>query len=128
MSLQETILTDLYTEEIYNITGGTMVVINKPWTELTQDDMVLLTKILTAVKLSIPAVHILHLDHVAIDQLMLRKPDNVLIFGADVTPPLPHYELSRHGSTRVIVSEELSRLDDSTKKKLWANLKEMFKP
>ena len=51
-------LRNLYQEELYRIPGKVIVVISRPWEEITYEDRTLLSKILGSVKLSLASVQI----------------------------------------------------------------------
>jgi hypothetical protein len=115
----------LFTEELYQIEGKTVVVTSEPWEKINADGRVLLQKILQAVQLSTEAVTIVH-------QPVLNTrgfgffPRRVICFGSRAEGPL--YEPTRADDISLILSEPLGQLqlDAAAKQKLWAGLKVLF--
>ena len=119
------IFENTYPEELYLIQPRVTVVIPVAWAEVKEEEKILLSKILNAVKQSLDSVVIkqqLHLDL----SVWAEKPAKVLCFcPAD---GLPMYEVLPAQGTSVIVSLPLPELltNDEAKNKLWAGLKVMF--
>lgn len=116
----------LYQEELYTGTSATIILIDKPWATLSDDDRSLLTKILGAVKLSIDQVQIVHAEKTSLRDLAIYQPARVISFGVGVAEFQDLYSRHASGTTSVILSEPLSGLDDVKKKNLWAALRQMF--
>jgi hypothetical protein len=119
-------LESLYTEELYRLPGKMLIVIPKLWQEVTDDEKVLLGKILGAVKLSLASVQIVTRQEFSIDDMIEFSPRCILSFGANLNAPLNKYELINTGTARVIIADELRQLNDLTKRNLWLALKQVF--
>jgi hypothetical protein len=116
----------LYQEELYLIPSRTLVLIDRPWSEINEDEKALLYKILGSVKLSPAAVQILYKADTTINDLLTLSPARVICFGVAVSPVQKTYEYVPLDGTHIIVSDSLSRLDDQKKKSLWVGLRQMF--
>ncbi|MFM9839438.1 MAG: hypothetical protein ACKVOQ_14310 [Cyclobacteriaceae bacterium] len=114
-----------YPEELYLIQPRVTVVIPVGWMEMKEEEKVLLSKILNAVKQSLDSVVIRQQPHLDLS-VWAEKPERVLCFSA--AEGLPKFEVLPAQGTSVIVSLPLPELltNDEAKKKLWAGLKVMF--
>jgi DNA polymerase III psi subunit len=123
-SMQE-IFESTYSEELYLIQPRVTVVIPVAWAEVKEEEKVLLSKILNAVKQSLDSVVIKQQPKLDLS-VWAEKPEKVLCFSP--AEGLPKYEALPAQSTSVIVSPPLPDLltNDEAKKKLWAGLKVMF--
>jgi hypothetical protein len=121
-----TILENLYQEEIYGLPARTLILIDRDWTEISNEEKVLLYKILGSVRLSAAAVQILHRDDLSINDLMPLNVKRIISFGVRVNPVQKQYEHVPMDGLDIILSDSLSSLDDARKKNLWLALKQMF--
>jgi hypothetical protein len=114
-----------YPEELYLIQPRVTVVIPVAWAEVKEEEKVLLSKILNAVKQSLDSVVIRQQPHLDLS-VWAEKPERVLCFSP--AEGLPKFEVLPAQGTSVIVSLPLPELitNDEAKKKLWAGLKVMF--
>jgi hypothetical protein len=114
-----------YPEELYLIQPRVTVVIPVAWVEVKEEEKVLLSKILNAVKQSLDSVVIRQQPHLDLSE-WAEKPERVLCFSP--AEGLPKFEVLPAQGTSVIVSLPLPELitNDEAKKKLWAGLKVMF--
>jgi DNA polymerase III psi subunit len=121
----ETIFESTYQEEVYLIHPQVVVVIPVEWAAVKEDEKVLLSKILSAVKLSLDSVVIWQQPHLDLST-WAEKPKKVLCFSA--AEGLPKFEVLPAQGTLVLASLPLQELlkDDEAKKKLWAGLKQLF--
>lgn len=117
---------NLYQEELYVVPQRTLVLIDKPWDQLTESEHTLLVKILGSVRLSTAAVQIIHRQNSSITDLLTLHPLRVISFGVAISPVQTPYEFVPLDGVPVIVSESLSALDDAKKKSLWLALRQMF--
>lgn len=117
----------LYQEELYVLPGQTIVLIDRPWVELSDDERLLLQKILGSVKLTLAQVSILHQAQVTLDALRAINAERVISFGARVIELQAPYQLTMVGEIPVIGADSLRALDDAKKKSLWLALRQMFK-
>jgi DNA polymerase III psi subunit len=96
-----------------------------PWAEVKDEEKILLSKILSAVKQSLDSVVIIQQPKLDLS-VFSEKPQRVLCFSP--AEGLPKFEaLPAHGAS-VIISLQLAELllNDEAKKKLWAGLRVMF--
>ncbi len=114
-----------YPEELYLIQLRVTVVIPVAWAEVKEEEKVLLSKILSAVKQSLDSVVIRQQPHLDLS-VWAEKPERVLCFSP--AEGLPKFEVLPAQGTSVVISLPLSELltNDDAKKKLWAGLKVMF--
>lgn len=116
----------LYQEDIYLTRPRTLILIDKPWNDVSDDERTLLAKILGSVKLSLAAVQILHRESATLNDLSALSPERVISFGTRLSPVNKQYEYVPIDGFHVIASDSLSSLDDARKKSLWLALRQMF--
>jgi len=116
----------LYPEELYSLRSRVLIVLNPGWNDLSEDDQLLLKKILGSVKLDIAAVQIITSKEFELDELKVYSPQQVVTFGAVLKTPQPQYQLISLHDVSLIQADPLGKLDDSKKKSLWIALKQMF--
>ena len=124
--MTDSALENIYIEEIYQVPPKTTIIISSPWREVKDDQRLLLSNILLAVKLSLDSVRIIHQSQ--FDLMALKeKPSRMIAF---IAPPkgLALYEVIHTGETSVIFSEALENLnsDEAAKRKLWNTLRALF--
>jgi hypothetical protein len=117
---------NLYQEELYSISAPVVVVLNREWKFITEDERALLAKILGSVKLNLSRVQIISKPNLSLASLELLRPSKVLVFGSSITEGIAPYENHTIGSFAVIKADDLAQLDDVRKKNLWLGLKQMF--
>lgn len=117
-----------YEEEIYSFPQPTTVALNSKWTELTEAEVQLLSKILSSVKLSLAAVRIVEVQKLDLS-LWSEKPSQLIGFGVTISG-VNLYEAITTPHTQLVLAEPLSTLldDDDKKKRLWIGLKQLFFP
>ena len=115
----------LYTEELYNIKSKLLIVIHKPWTEVSDTERTLLGKIMTALNLSLPKVQIITRSEIAVDDIKTFRPTCVISFGPMLKGSSKMYE-NIGSETPIVIAHELDQLDDARKKILWQTLKQIF--
>ena len=123
---ESSVFENLYTEELYRLPPSTLVLIDRPWSDVTEEERTLLSKILGSVKLSLSAVKILQRDHADVNDLGTLNSRKIISFGVDVNPVQKRYEYVPIDGVHVIVSDSLADLDDTRKKQLWIALRQMF--
>ena len=116
----------LYQEELYVVRSRTLVLINKEWNEFTEEQRILLSKILASVKLSLSSVQVLKRGDLSVSDLMSLNPQRVISFGVQISPIQKLYEFVPLDGIPIIVSDALDQLDDLKKKNLWVALRQMF--
>lgn len=123
---QSNALENLFQEELYVLPSPLLIILEKPWAELSTDELTTLTRMLNAVKLNLASVQIIVRKDFTVDELSAYSPVRILAFGAELKSSSVLYENISIGDTSVIVSESLLHLDDAKKKNLWGALKKMF--
>lgn len=118
-------LQHLYPEELYNIKPKVLVVIARPWSELQEDEIALLTKILNAVKVPLAAVQIVTRNSFLYQDFANQKPSHIISFGSVFQDSPEMYEPVLR-EIPVVVAHELRDLDDVRKKSLWTALRQIF--
>jgi hypothetical protein len=116
----------LYQEDIYQATDATVILVDQPWTTISEADKVLLIKILGSVKISIEQVTILEAGKISLTELSQYNPSRIIAFGTVISESEASYKNQKQGNTSFITSDALSALDDVKKKNLWGALKQMF--
>lgn len=117
-----------YTEELYQIPPATMVVIATSWNDLEENEIALLSKILSAVRLSLAHVRVIEMTDLDLSKWK-EKPQKLIGFGVKATG-IASYEVINTPSTQLVIADSLGSLcnDDDLKKKLWISLKQLFFP
>lgn len=116
----------LYQEEVYLVPARTTVVIDKPWTDVTDDERTLLIKILGSVKLGLAQVQIISKKELTAIEMRAIAPERLIVFGSGFKEVPGLYEFTTVGGIPVIRADSLGLLDDPRKKNLWLALRKMF--
>lgn len=116
----------IYTETLYRLPKRVIVLLPGAWTSLAEEELTLLKKILTAVRLSLDSVQILVRTEVNLDSLNTYNPSVVISFGTQLQPSVTPYQSNDKDGVRIIQSDALNQLDDVKKKNLWNALKQAF--
>ena len=125
--MTQPVLRNLYQEELYRIPAKVIVVISKPWEEVTYEDRTLLSKILGSVKLSLASVQIKVSQEFSIKDFYPLVPTYIIAFGAMLkNSPNKKYEHLSVEDISIIMADELNQLDDLKKRSLWLALKQIF--
>ena len=119
-------LESLYQEELYDLPSPLLIVLSKPWANLTTEELTTLTRMLNAVKLNLASVQIIVRKDFTTEELSAYSPQRILAFGSSLKGSSAVYENLSVDGVSVIVSESLGQLDDAKKKSLWMALKKMF--
>jgi len=126
VSTQPSPFENLFQEELYQIPGRTVIISSKNWTEVSDEERTVLSKMLAAVKLNLASVQILHLQKFSLQDLQAFSPARVLVFGATIQEVSQLYTNTLVDNVPVIVADSIDKLDDAKKKSLWLALKQMF--
>jgi hypothetical protein len=114
----------LYSEEIYKVSPKLLIVIDKPWSNVTNDEKILLDKILKALKQSLASVQIQTRREFSIEDFKVFTPSFVLAFGSKLRNSDKMYEEIQMDGTSIVVADDLDQLDDVRKRNLWLTLRE----
>lgn len=127
MSESATIFESLYTsEELYAFSPPVLVIVSRPWSEISAEHKSVLARMLVAVKLSLEAVQIVTRQEFTLEELAPYQSRRVIAFGANLKSPAALYQHISQNGTSIIIADSLDQLDDSKKKNLWLALKQMF--
>lgn len=116
----------LYQEELYVLPPRTVVLLDRQWAEIDDEEKILLTRILGSVKLTPASVQILTTGNIDIPKLTAFNPARVISFGPAVAGVTGMYQFNQINGIPVICADGLDRLDDPRKKNLWIALRQMF--
>lgn len=116
----------LFQEDLYNFTTPVVVVLSKTWESYSNEEQLLLNKILTSVKVDVNAVQIVVQPVIELAALQIYSPEKVLIFGSATTEDIGLYQSASAQGFIVVRADDLSLLDDQKKKNLWIALRQMF--
>jgi hypothetical protein len=119
-------LETIFQEDIYSIPAPLLIVLAKPWEELSEAELDTLSKMLKAIKLSLASVQIIVRTEFDETELSVFNPARILAFGATLKKSFKYYQNMNSEDTSIIISESLDQLDDQKKKELWAALRVMF--
>lgn len=122
---QEVFITT-YQEEIFQIKTKPCVVINEPWEKLGEKERELLTKIISALKISIDSITIV--SQPILDLPLFKGKTSKLMYFGDLPAGIARYEVLESGDLSFICSERISQLldNEASRKQLWIGLKKMF--
>ena len=118
----------LYQEELYNVGPKVLVIIPTPWDTVTEEDQLLLSKILVFIKQTLSSVQILTLQDADVSSLIYR-PMRIIAFGSRISfsgQTLESYKLFTADQISILQVDSLSELDQAKKKILQTALKDMF--
>ena len=103
-----------------------MVILPKAWSEVSEDEQILLSKILGSVKLSLASVHLLSLREFDVKDVEMFAPEQIITFGAICKGERALYEVLSVKGISILQADALTNLDDARKKSLWGALRQMF--
>jgi DNA polymerase III psi subunit len=124
--MNEEVFDTTYQEEVYQIRLKPIVVINEAWDQLGEKERELLSKIISALKISADSVTIVAqplLDITYFNGRTLR-----LIYFGDLPEGVSRYEILESHDLSFICSVSLTQLleNEQARKQLWAALKKLF--
>lgn len=124
--MTDPVFESLYTEELYLPLPKTTVVIPTPWIKVSEQERLLLSKILGSVKLSLDSVRIIEQPQFNLST-WVEKPKKVICF-SPAPSALSKYEVIEAEGTSMVLSNPITELipDDASKRKLWLALKQLF--
>ncbi len=118
----------IYGEEVYMSVDRTVVVLNKSWSEVSNEEQVLLQKILAAVGLKPESITVRYEGQTDVHQWQPLS-SKALYFGSPMAG-FPHFEtVPLPNGVQLLSSPPLVELqnDSGSKQKLWQALKQLFK-
>jgi hypothetical protein len=124
--MDQEVFVTTYQEEIYLIKFKPFVVIDGVWENLGMKEQELLTKIISALKISIDSVTIVSQSPLNIDSFIGKT--NKLIYFGDLPTGLSPYETIELGGLSYLCSESLTQLleYEPARKQLWLGLRKLF--
>jgi hypothetical protein len=124
--MHQELFESIYQEEIYSLHPRTAVVLNSDWQDLGEGEKIQLSKILAAVKLSIPSVEIVTQPYLNIP--FFKGRCNRLIYFGEVPAGVARYQVLEADGISFICSEELKHLiaNPPARKQLWTAMQPLF--
>ncbi len=124
--MSDPVFESLYSEELYQPALKITVVLATAWNKITDDERLLLSKILGSVKLSLESVRIIEQAQFNLST-WIEKPKQVICF-SPASDGLAKHEVIEVDGTSLVLSNTLGELipDDASKRKLWLALKQLF--
>jgi hypothetical protein len=116
----------LYQEDLYAHRAPVLIVLFPGWNELSEEDQLLLKKILGSVRLDLAGVQIITCHEFSLGDLKAYAPQQIIAFGSIFKGNTAQYKLISHEGISIIQADSLNKLDDPKKKSLWMALKQMF--
>ena len=116
----------IYAEQLFSVAVPPTVILNQPWEKISNDERILLAKILGALRLSLDSISIKYQSTLDLSS-WIQKPKRVIYFG-DPVKGLQQYEVIEANGVSIVTSQGLSDLlkNDASRKKLWLALKQQF--
>ena len=116
----------IFAEQIFSIESPPTIVLNQSWEKIGNDERILLSKILGAIRQSLDSVTIKHQETLDLSGWS-KRPERVIYFGNSIKG-LTQYEVIEADGVSIVTSESLKDLQqkDDAKKKLWQALKKQF--
>ncbi len=116
----------LYQEELYAQRPNVLVILSHDWKDISEENQLLLKKILGSVKLDLAAVQIIACQDFDLNDLKAFSPHQIITFGSALRGSPTQYQPFTQDGISVIQADSLQKLDDPKKKSLWMGLKQMF--
>jgi len=123
---ESSLFESLYQEELYALGPKVLVILSKKWNEVSEEDQLLLSKILGSVNLNLASVQIITHREFEIHDLKVFAPAKIIAFGSVLKGSPKPYELLSVQGTSVLQADALHHFDELKKKSLWSALKRMF--
>lgn len=114
---------NIHIQEIYKLKQSLVIVLNKPWALVSEEEKLLLAKILVSIQQSLGSVQILHSEVYSINNLV--KNSVVILFGAQASPEISLYTLVNKNGIQLVQADALKELDDAKKKNLWNAIRQI---
>jgi hypothetical protein len=120
------IVDTIYQEEVYLIKHKPIVVMNVAWENLREIEYELLSKIISALRISLGSVLIVSRPSLDISAF-IGKTSRLIYFG-ELPNGVAKYEVLESGELLFICSDSLTQLleNEASRKLLWVGLKKMF--
>lgn len=93
---------------------------------MQDEEIILLGKILNAVKLSLAAVQVVTRTEFSAEDFKFYQPACIIAFGATLKDSTKMYENLTLDGIPIVVAHEFNQLEDTRKKNLWLTLKQVF--
>lgn len=119
-------IAELYQEELYVFSPGTVVVIPKPWEALTSEEKAVLERMLKAIKVGVAGAQIIHEASLTVARILQLEPRNIIVLGAALDIEAADGEIMEIGNTKLVRARALDQLDDPAKQVLWLALRKMY--
>lgn len=117
----------VFEESLYRIEGKVVVILDKTWSGLGEQDVTLLSKILSSVGQDISGVTILT-SPVDINQVAQTfAPSAIVSFDTRSGNESELYQLTKINTAAVLMADSLGQLNEEKKRALWEALKQIFR-
>ncbi len=124
--MNQEIFATTYPEEIFRIKPKPVVVINEVWEKLGKKERELLTKIISALRISIDSITIV--SQPSLDITLFAGKTHYLIYFGDLPKGFSHYEVLESNDISYVCSASLTQLleNEPARKQLWVSLRKLF--
>ena len=124
--MEQDVFESTYQEEIFKIKPKPVVVINAAWEKLGDKERELLSKIISALKISIDSITIV--CQPTLDIISLTGKTYKVVYFGELPTGVSRYEILESGDVSFICSESLTQLldNEASRKLLWVALKRLF--
>lgn len=115
-----------YQEEIFQFKPRPIVVINKTWEQIGEKERELLSKIISALKISIDSITVI--SQASLNITYFKGKTAKLIYFGDLPTGVSRHEVLESEGLSFICSESLLELIDNepARKQLWLGLRRLF--
>ncbi|MEJ1241600.1 hypothetical protein WBG78_25860 [Chryseolinea sp. T2] len=125
--INSTIAKHIFHQDLYQLPHGVLVLIPCEWDKVTDTEQQLLAKILSSVKLSLAAVHIVTASSFTTADALIYEAKTILSFGVPFKGVNQSYEVNTLDNVEIVYADAIGALDDLRKKNLWVALRQVFK-
>jgi DNA polymerase III psi subunit len=124
--MDQEVFATTYQEEIFQFKPKPVVVINNAWEHMGEKERELLSKIISALKISIDSITVVSQPTLMITSF--KGKTGKLIYFGDLPTGVARYEVLESEGLSFICSESLSELIDNeaARKQLWLGLRRLF--
>ena len=126
MTTPSSSLESLYQEELYSLPSPVLFILNQPWESISEPDKTVLTKMISALRLSLAAVRIITRSEFTLADIAAYAPTKVIALGATFKASTELYKCISQEGVSIVAGDALPTLDDVKKKNLWLALRQMF--
>jgi DNA polymerase III psi subunit len=124
--MDQEVFATTFQEEIFQIRPKPVVVIDVTWEKLGEKERELLTKIISALRISVDSITIVSQTTLTINSF-IGKAHKLIYFG-DSKTEISRYEVIESDGLSYICSDSLTQLleNEPARKQLWTGLRKLF--